>query len=102
MFGFLDIPWAHLLYDRAEIKKKVVESGNPANEIDNIMNSLNSYSLKDYIELLKNSDLKILHLKMDKLDIRSAVKSKEFYKLKNMYSEEELLTRGITVLLKKY
>lgn len=102
LMDLIDIPWVHLLYDRQEIKARVGASGKPVNEVDNILNSLNGYSVRDYIGALSGLDLEIQHLETHKLDFKHAIKCKEFKILKKTYTEEELLTRGITALLAKH
>jgi SAM-dependent methyltransferase len=102
LHGLTDIPWIHLLYDRAEIKKIILEAGKTPNEVDNILNSLNGYSVRQYLEIFDKTDLKILERHIHKgFSVEGAERSEEFIKLKAKYPEEELSVSGMTVILQK-
>jgi SAM-dependent methyltransferase len=100
--GLIDIPWIHLLYERAEIKKIIVAAGRVPNEVDNIIDSLNGYSVRQYLEIFDNTDLKVLEKHIYKnFSFAGSERSEEFIKLKTRYSEEDLTTSGITAILQK-
>jgi SAM-dependent methyltransferase len=102
LYGLTDIPWIHLLYERAEIKKIIRESGKVPNVVDNILDTLNGYSVRQYLEIFDNTDLRVLEKHIHKnFSVVGAERSEEFAKLKARYSEEELSTSGITVVLQK-
>jgi SAM-dependent methyltransferase len=102
LYGLIDIPWVHLLYERAEIKKMILDAGKIPNEVDNILDSLNGYSVKQYLEIFDNTDLNIVEKHIHKsLSVNGADRSEEFTKLKERYSEEDLGTSGMTVILRK-
>jgi SAM-dependent methyltransferase len=97
-----DIPWIHLLYERAEIKKMILDAGNVPNEVDHILDSLNGYSLSQYLEIFDKTDLDVLEKHIHRgFSLAGAEKSEEFRKLKMTYPEEELTTLGLTVILQK-
>jgi SAM-dependent methyltransferase len=100
--GLTDIPWIHLLYDRAEIKKIILDAGKVPNKVDNILDTLNGYSVRQYLEIFDKTDLQVLERHIHKnFSVAGAERSEEFTKLKERYSEEELSTSGITVILQK-
>jgi SAM-dependent methyltransferase len=102
LFGLTDIPWVHLLYDRSEIKKMILDAGKVPNEVDNILDSLNGYSVKQYLEIFNNTDLKIVEKHIHKsFSIEGADRSEEYTKLKARYPEEDLSTSGMTMILQK-
>ena len=102
LYGLTEIPWIHLLYDRAEIKKIILDSGKVPNEVDNILNTLNGYSVRQYLELFDKTDLQVLEKYIHKsFSVMGAEQSEEFTRLKAHYSEEDLSTSGITVVLRK-
>ena len=102
LYGLTDIPWVHLLYERAEIKKMILDAGKVPNEVDNILNTLNGYSVKQYLEIFDNTDLNIVEKHLHKsFSIEGAERSEEFAKLKARYPEEDLSTSGMTVILRK-
>jgi SAM-dependent methyltransferase len=97
-----DIPWIHLLYDRAEIKKMILDAGNVPNEVDHILDSLNGYSLSQYLDIFDKTDLDVLEKQIHRgFSLAGAERSEEFRKLKVRYPEEELTTLGLTVILQK-
>jgi SAM-dependent methyltransferase len=97
-----DIPWIHLLYDRAEIKKIILDAGKVPNEVDHILDSLNGYSLSQYLEIFDKTDLDVLEKQIHRgFSLVGAERSEEFRKLKMRYPEEELTTLGLTVILQK-
>jgi SAM-dependent methyltransferase len=97
-----DVPWIHLLYDRDEIKKIISEAGKSANEVDNILDSLNGYNVRQYLAIFDQTDLQILekHIHRD-FSFAGSEGSEEFSKLKELYPEEDLTTSGITIILRK-
>jgi SAM-dependent methyltransferase len=100
--GLTDIPWIHLLYDRAEIKKIILDAGKVPNEVDNILDSLNGYSVRQYLEIFDKTDLQVLERYIHKsFSVAGAERSKEFTKLKARYSEEGLSTSGMAIILQK-
>jgi SAM-dependent methyltransferase len=102
LYGLTDIPWVHLLYERAEIKKMVLDAGKIPNEVDNILDSLNGYSVKQFLEVFDNTNLKVIEKHIHKsFSVEGADRSEEFTKLKARYSEEDLSTSGMTVILRK-
>ena len=97
-----DIPWIHLLYERAEIKKMILDAGNVPNEVDHILDSLNGYSLSQYLDIFDKTDLDVLEKQIHRgFSLAGAERSEEFRKLKVRYPEEELTTLGLTVILQK-
>jgi SAM-dependent methyltransferase len=97
-----DIPWIHLLYDRTEIKKMILDAGNVPNEVDHILDSLNGYSLSQYLDIFDKTDLDVLEKQIHRgFSLVGAERSEEFRKLKMRYPEEELTTLGLTVILQK-
>ncbi|MDY0042668.1 MAG: class I SAM-dependent methyltransferase, partial [Desulforhabdus sp.] len=102
LFGLLELPWVHLLHDRATIKEMICEQGKVANEVDNILDSLNGYGLEDYMEVLSKTDLQVVDMRIHRgVIIAGADRSEQFIQLKQIYPEEELLATGITVHLRK-
>jgi SAM-dependent methyltransferase len=102
LYGLIDIPWVHLLYERSEIKKMILDAGKIPNEVDNILDSLNGYSVKQYLEIFDNSNLNVVEKHIHKsFSVDGANRSEEFTKLKERYSEEDLSTSGMTVILRK-
>ena len=100
--GLIDMPWIHLLYERAEIKKMILDAGKVPNEVDHILDSLNGYSLSQYLEIFDQTDLYVLERQIHKgFSIEGAEESEEFKKLQTRYPEEELTTLGMTVILQK-
>lgn len=100
--GLLNKPWAHLLYERDEIRRMVIEAGKVPNEVDNILDSLNGWSARQFHELFTNSGLTIVSKDVIKgFTIQGADQSGEFTLLKNRYSEEELTTIGMGLHLRK-
>jgi ubiquinone/menaquinone biosynthesis C-methylase UbiE len=100
--GLIDIPWIHLLYDRSEIKQLIRASGKPPNEVDNILDSLNGYSLKRYVEMFARSDLNILEQQIHRgFSLAGSETSEEFRRVSARYPEQELSTLGMTVVLQK-
>jgi hypothetical protein len=96
------IPWIHLLYERAEIKKMILDSGKVPNEVDHILDSLNGYSLSQYLEIFDDTDLDVLEKQLHRgFSLAGAERSKEFIQLKVRYPEEELTTLGLTIILRK-
>lgn len=98
----LDVPWAHLLYDREQIKEMVIKAGKVANEVDNILDSLNGYTLAQFNEVIANSSLKVVK----KINATGFAKpesaaSEEFEILKKKFPEEELTTLGMILILEK-
>jgi SAM-dependent methyltransferase len=97
-----DVPWIHLLHDRAEIKKFILEAGKSASEVDGILDSLNGYSVRQYLEIFEKTDLQILEKHIHRgFSFARSEGSEEFRKLKEIYPEEDLTTSGITVVLRK-
>jgi len=102
MFGLIDIPWAHLIYSRGEIKKMISDSGKIPNEVDNILNSLNGFSLKQYLEIFSKTELRTIKMDIIKgFSNPAAQRSEEFNKLKGIYPEEEITAKGINIFLEK-
>ena len=102
LFGLTHVPWIHLLYNSDEIKKMILDSGKVPNEVDNILNSLNGFTLKQYLDMFSNTGLKIVKMQIHRgFSISGAEYSEEFRKLNKIYPEEELTTKGMSVLLKK-
>lgn len=102
LYGLTDIPWVHLLHERAEIKKMILSAGKIPNEVDNILDTLNGYSVKQYLEIFTNTDLNIVEKHIHKsFSVEGADRSEEFTKLKVRYPEEDLSTSGMTVILQK-
>jgi ubiquinone/menaquinone biosynthesis C-methylase UbiE len=102
LYGLTDIPWIHLLYERAEIKKIILDAGKAPNEVDNILDALNGYSVRQYLEIFDQTDLQILEKHVYKgFSGIGSEQSEEFAKLKIRYSEEDLTTLGITVVMRK-
>jgi SAM-dependent methyltransferase len=102
LYGLTDIPWVHLLYERAEIKKSILDAGKVPNEVDNILDSLNGYSVRQYLEIFDKTDLDILEKHIHKsFSVVGAERSEEFTRLKARYPEEGLSTSGMTVILRK-
>jgi SAM-dependent methyltransferase len=102
LFGLADIPWIHLLYERDEIKKIIRTAGKVPNEVDNILNTLNGYSLHQYLEIFEKTDLHIIEKHIHKgFSVEGLEQSVEFTKLKKKYPEEDLTTLGMTVILRK-
>jgi SAM-dependent methyltransferase len=102
LYGLTEIPWIHLLYDRAEIKKIILDAGKVPNEVDNILDTLNGYSVHQYLEIFDKTDMQVLERHIHKnFSVVGAERSEEFTKLKAKYSEEELSTSGMTVILQK-
>lgn len=100
--GLLNKPWAHLLYGRNEIRRLVIEAGNVPNEIDNILDSLNGWSCRQFHDLFMNSGLSIVSKDVIRgFTIQGADQSEEFTLLKQRYSEDELTTIGMVVHLRK-
>jgi SAM-dependent methyltransferase len=97
-----DIPWIHLLYERAEIKKMILDAGKVPNEVDHILDSLNGYSLSQYLDIFDKTDLDVLEKQIHRgFSLAGAEGSEEFRRLKVRYPEEELTTLGLTVILQK-
>ena len=102
LYGLTDIPWIHLLYERSEIKKIILDAGKVPNEVDNILDTLNGYSVRQYLEIFDKTDLQILEKHIHKsFSVEGADRSEEFTKLKARYPEEDLNTSGMTVILRK-
>jgi ubiquinone/menaquinone biosynthesis C-methylase UbiE len=102
LFGLTDTPWVHLLYERAEIKRMILDSGRVPNEVDNILDSLNGYRVQQYLETFHNSGLNIVETHIHKsFSVEGAKQSEEFTKLKVRYHEEDLSTSGITAIFRK-
>jgi SAM-dependent methyltransferase len=102
LYGLADLPWVHLLHDRAEIKKIVREAGKAPNEVDNILNTLNGYSVRQFLEIFDKIDLKIEEKIIHKgFFMGGSEQSEEFKVLKEKYPEEDLTTSGMTVILRK-
>ena len=102
LYGLTDIPWVHLLYERDEIKKMILDAGKIPNEVDNILDSLNGYSVKQYLEIFDNTDLNVVEKHIHKsFSVEGADRSEKFTKLKARFSEENLSTSGVTVILRK-
>jgi SAM-dependent methyltransferase len=100
--GLTDVPWVHLLYDRREIKRLIRDSGKLPNEVDNILNSLNGYSMKRYLEMFKRTDLYTLEQRIHQgFSIVGAERSEEFRRVRARFPERELSTLGMTVVLQK-
>jgi SAM-dependent methyltransferase len=97
-----DIPWIHLLYERAEIKKMILDAGKVPNEVDHILDSLNGYSLSQYLEIFDKTDLDVLARQIHRgFSLAGSERSEEFRKLQASYPEDELTTLGLTVILQK-
>jgi SAM-dependent methyltransferase len=102
LFGLTDIPWIHLLHERAEIKKIIRDAGKVPNEVDNILDTLNGYSVNRYLEIFDNSDLYTVERRIHKsFSVDGIERSEEFHKVKEKYSEEDLCTSGMTIILRK-
>jgi SAM-dependent methyltransferase len=102
LHGLTNIPWVHLLYERAEIKKMILDAGKVPNEVDSILDSLNGYSVKQYLEIFNSTDLNIVAKHLYKsFSVEGADRSEEFTKLKARYPEEDLSISGMTVILRK-
>ena len=102
LYGLTDIPWIQLLHDRAEIKRIIRDAGKVPNEVDNILNTLNGYSVRQFIEIFDNTDLTVLEKHIHKsFSVEGAGQSEAFEKLKERFPEEDLTTSGITVVLRK-
>jgi hypothetical protein len=80
----------------------ILDSGKVPNEVDNILNSLNGFTLKQYLDMFSNTGLNIVKMHIHRgFSISGAEYSEEFRKLKKIYPEEELSTLGMRVLLQK-
>jgi ubiquinone/menaquinone biosynthesis C-methylase UbiE len=102
LFGLTDTPWVHLLYERPEIKRMILDSGKVPNEVDNILDSLNGYSVQQYLEVFNNTELQIVEKHIHRsFSAAGLERSEEFTKLKARYPEEDLSTSGMTVILRK-
>jgi len=100
--GLIDIPWVHLLYERSDIKKLILEAGKIPNEVDNILNSLNGYTPQQYFEIFESTDLQVLEKYIERgFTYSKSEQSEAFVKLKEKYSEEALTTLGMAIVLKK-
>ena len=100
--GLLDKPWPQLLYNRDQIRRMVIEAGKVPNEINNILDSLNGWSARQYHDLFKNSSLSIVSKDVvSGFTINGADKSDEFSMLKKQYPEEDLTTIGMMLHLRK-
>jgi ubiquinone/menaquinone biosynthesis C-methylase UbiE len=100
--ALLDKPWVHLLYDRDQIRKMIIEAGKVPNEIDNILDSLNGWSARQFHDLFSKSGLRIINKNVYKgFTIQGSEKSDQFLMLKKQFPEEELTTIGMTLHLMK-
>jgi ubiquinone/menaquinone biosynthesis C-methylase UbiE len=102
LFGLTDIPWVHLLNDRAAIKKIILDAGKIPNEVDNILDTLNGYSVRQFLEIFDKTDIEVLERHMHKgFSLQGAGQSNEFMQLITKYPEEDLITSGMSVILRK-
>jgi ubiquinone/menaquinone biosynthesis C-methylase UbiE len=102
LFGLTEIPWIHLLYERAEIKKIIRDTGKVPNEVDNILDTLNGYSVQQYLEIFDKTDLNVLERHVYRsFSVKRAGQSEEFAQLAKKYSEEDLMTSSMTIILRK-
>jgi SAM-dependent methyltransferase len=102
LHGLLDVPWAHLCYDRAQIKQMIRSSGKPISEVDQRLDSLNGYSAEKFLRIFDDSGLRVLEKRrMGGFSLPGAAGSKEFRKLRKRFSEEELTGLGVIAMLEK-
>jgi ubiquinone/menaquinone biosynthesis C-methylase UbiE len=102
LYGLTDRPWIHLLHDRAEIKQIIREAGKAPNEVDHILDTLNGYSVRQYLEIFAQSDLEVLDQQLHKgFAMGGSEASETFTRLRAHYSKEDLTTSGMTVILRK-
>jgi ubiquinone/menaquinone biosynthesis C-methylase UbiE len=102
LYGLTDRPWIHLLHERAEIKQIIREAGKAPNKVDHILDTLNGYSVRQYLELFAQSDLEVLDQQLHKgFAMGGSEASETFTRLRVHYPEEDLTTSGMTVILRK-
>jgi ubiquinone/menaquinone biosynthesis C-methylase UbiE len=102
LHGLADLPWIHLLHDRAEIRKIIREAGKVPNEVDNILDTLNGYGVIQYLEIFDKTALEVVEKHIHRgFFMGGSEQSEEFKVLKDKYPEEDLTTSGMTVVLRK-
>ena len=95
-------PWAHLLMTRQQIKEACLREGGNANEVDNILDSLNGWRPQQYIDAVLNSGLTVLFRHIETgFATPGAAESAEYEQVRKIYSEEDLTTSRMLWFLEK-
>ena len=109
MFDFIPEPWGHLMCSKDEYISKLIRAGTPEAIINDFNYGLNRRSKKYFINLFeevtrKNARLfeKIVSYSWSGVTNEAHKTHPNFHTLKNKYSEEDLLFRGMNILLKKF
>lgn len=100
--NLLSLPWGHILYSRDQLKQMITDKRKPANEVDNILNSLNGYTAGKLRDAFVSSGLKIItQLFHQGFHYPDAKTSEEYKKAIALYPSEALSTIGLTLILRK-
>jgi len=100
-------PWAHLVLDDAQFVLRMREAGADAWEVEEFRWAMNRQRLSVYDQLFHNR-AKEIGLELKLLRVWSGVVNEShlnhpnFALANRMYSREELLTRGMVALFRKY
>jgi len=108
MFDFVPEPWAHLVYSKEEYIQKLREANCPEDAINDFISGLNRKRRKYFIqlfELVTDITLKVFEkkasLEWSGLTNPDYKDHENFKTLQKIYPKEDLLFRGMNILLKK-
>ncbi len=95
-------PWAQLVMTPDEIKQAILTAGGVPNEVDNILASLNGHKPSYYFDAMNASGLTVQFRGVRRgFTIPGAGESREYRRLLERYSNEDLTTIGMTWVLEK-
>jgi ubiquinone/menaquinone biosynthesis C-methylase UbiE len=108
MFDFIPEPWGHLIYSTDDYVKKLKAEGCPLEMINDFIYGLNRFKKKYFLTIFRittEGELKLFE-KMESYEWAGVVKQehlshKNFQVLRKIYSQEDLLSRGMNILIQK-
>jgi ubiquinone/menaquinone biosynthesis C-methylase UbiE len=106
MFDFVNEPWEHLVHEEKEYLKMLRKAGTPQDIIDDFIFGINKKPKKYYDDLfetiVKNGMFKkICSYSWSGVFSDEHLSHKNFTKLLETYAKEDLLFRGMNILIKK-
>lgn len=106
MFGFVKSPWAHLLYSEKEYTEMMKSNGASDSDVNDFLSGVNKVTLKEFRKIFSDAEasqeIKIIAKnEWAGVEDKSHRMHSNFNILKEKYSEEDLLSRGMWVLFRK-
>lgn len=108
MFDFIPEPWGHLIYCSDDYVKKLKAEGCPSDIINDFIFGLNKFKKEYFLTIFKittEGDLQLFK-KLESYEWSGVVKQehlfhRNFQSLSKIYSQENLLSRGMNIFIQK-